>query len=150
MTTFLIILAILLAIFAGLQAYVRFAPTKTADWTITPSDKAPGDYKAEGSFTAVRFVEGDGSDFLQQFQRSILAEPRTEKLGTVQGQEIYVSRSKLWGFPDYTTVALAADPASGKTHATVFGRLRFGKGDMGVNADRLKRVLSRVGASANG
>lgn len=142
------VLWIILAIFIGLQAYIRFAPTSASAWTIDATDRAPGDYPSEGGFMAVRRVAGDSSTFLHQFEAALLAEPRTAKLGDADGQHIYVARSAFWGFPDYVTVDLRDAPGGGR--ATVYSRLRFGKGDMGVNAKRIKRVLDRMGSTVQG
>lgn len=97
---------------------------------------------------AVRRVAGESSTFLRQFEAALLAEPRTAKLGDADGQHIYVARSAFWGFPDYVTVDLR--DAQGGARATVYSRLRFGKGDMGVNAKRIKRVLDRMGSTVQG
>ncbi|HHB81701.1 MAG TPA: DUF1499 domain-containing protein, partial [Aliiroseovarius sp.] len=43
----------------------------------------------------------------------------------------FVTRSRLWGFPDYTTIAYADG------RITIFARLRFGRSDLGVNAARV-------------
>ena len=43
----------------------------------------------------------------------------------------WITRSRLFGFPDYTTAEVRSDGLY------VWSRLRFGKGDMGVNAARL-------------
>jgi uncharacterized protein (DUF1499 family) len=50
----------------------------------------------------------------------------------------YVTRSRVMGFPDYTTVRQAGDMVE------IYGRLRFGKSDLGVNAARIDRWLRRL------
>ena len=64
--------------------------------------------------------------------------PRTRVLaGSVnEGRITYVTRSKVIGFPDYTTV----EHSDGllRMHA----RLRFGRSDLGVNAERLRHLLT--------
>ena len=69
------------------------------------------------------------------------ATPRTTVLaGSVaEGRITYVTRSRLWGFPDYTTVERSGD------RITLFGRLRFGRGDMGVNRARIEGWLAQAG-----
>lgn len=135
-----------LLIFVALQLYVRLAPTQPETWAIATAQKAPGDYPSEGGFMAVRDVEGDGSAFLRAFDQAMQAEPRTSLFGTVDGQQVYVSRSQLWGFPDYTTVNVEPVVGSDRARATIYSRLRFGRSDMGVNKQRMKRVLGSVGA----
>ena len=48
------------------------------------------------------------------------------------GRISWVPRSALWGFPDYTTAEVRPDGLY------TYARLRFGRGDMGVNAARLQ------------
>ena len=46
----------------------------------------------------------------------------------------YVTRSALWGFPDYTT-AIAQPDDRGGTYLILHGRARYGASDLGVNAN---------------
>jgi len=132
---------VVVLVFVGLQAYIRFVPSDAANWTVDANADAPGTYPKEGGFKVVAKVDGDADAILGAFDTSMMAQPRTQKLGAVDGQQIYVTRSLLWGFPDYTTAALSDD----QTRATFYSRLRFGKSDMGVNGKRLKRVLAQAG-----
>tara|TARA_R110000850_G_scaffold11502_5_gene39352 strand:- start:1456 stop:1902 length:447 start_codon:yes stop_codon:yes gene_type:complete len=134
---------IVVAGFVGLQAYVRLAPTQVENWAIKDSPQEPGDYPTEGGFKVVRLVDGDGSDVVDAFGNAMLSLPRTQKLGQVRGQDVYVTRSLLWGFPDFTTIA--REDAGAQTRVVIYGRLRFGKSDMGVNKNRLQRVLAGIG-----
>ena len=132
-------LTVVLVAFVALQLVIRLAPSQPENWVISETGQAPGDYPSEGGFRVVRSVE-DASAFTRKFEQAILAEPRTRKLGQVQGQDIYISRTALWGFPDYTTLAIQDG------RAEIYARLRFGKSDMGVNRARLERVLRRIDA----
>lgn len=123
---------ILIGIVAGM-AYVRLAPSDPARWhgmteTIAPGDLAGG---------ALRVVAGD----LAALDAIIRATPRTQVLAgdVAQGMITYVTRSRVFGFPDYTTVR--QDGARLEIH----GRLRFGKSDLGVNAARIDGWLQRLG-----
>jgi len=136
---------IALAIFVALQAYIRLAPAPAARWELGAVDKAPGDYPSEGGFMAVREVEGDGAAFLNRFDEAMLSLPRTRRIDSTAGQALYVTRSAFWGFPDYTSVAVTPVDGKDQSRAVVYGRLRFGRSDMGVNAKRLKRVLAQAG-----
>ena len=49
----------------------------------------------------------------------------------------YVTRSALFRFPDYTTVRHR------DAQIEIYGRLRFGRSDLGVNAARIDRWLER-------
>jgi len=68
-----------------------------------------------------------------------LAEPRTTvvagSLGA--GRITYMTRSRLWGFPDFTTVQ--AVPLQGGATLALLARLRFGGSDLGVNRARVER-----------
>ena len=86
-----------------------------------------------------RIIDGDATR-LASFDSAFRAEPRTEVLaGSIdEGRITYISRTRFWGFPDYTTVELR----DGKLY--ILSRLRFGASDLGVNRNRLERVLGRL------
>jgi len=132
---------VVVLVFVGLQAYIRFAPSDAANWTVDANADAPGTYPTEGGFKVVTKVDGDADALLGAFDTAMMAQPRTQKLGQAGGQQIYVTRSLLWGFPDYTTAALSDD----RSRATFYSRLRFGKSDMGVNRKRLQQILGTIG-----
>lgn len=73
----------------------------------------------------------------------IRATPRTRVLaGTLDdGQITYVTRSRGFGFPDYTTLSLS----DGGQVIEIRSRLRFGKSDLGVNRARIERWLEALG-----
>lgn len=54
----------------------------------------------------------------------------------------YVTRSALWGFPDVTTVEVAATNRGAAV--TLYGRLVYGKADMGVNKARIEGWLEQL------
>ncbi len=114
-------------------AYVRLAPSDPAQWHVLPDGVQPGD----GAGSAVRVLPDDG-DTLARLDAVIRATPRTTRLaGSVdEGMVTYVTRSALWGFPDYTTVARRDG------QIVLYARLRFGRSDMGVNARRLDGWLA--------
>lgn len=132
-------LAALVAIALLFAAYVRFAPTDPRAWNepITAIEGAdlPGG--------AIRVLEAD----IEMYRRvrSVLGDlPRTQLI--TRAREIvgsqkderritYVTRSRLWGFPDYTTVQFSGGVLK------LYGRLRFGVVDMGVNRERLQQVF---------
>jgi uncharacterized protein (DUF1499 family) len=81
---------------------------------------------------------------LERLDAIALAEPRTRRLagGAAEGRITYESRSLLWGFPDYTTVAVVRE--GGASVPVLLGRARFGRGDLGVNRARIERWLKRL------
>lgn len=127
------LLAVLLVVLiaAGL-AFIRLAPSDPARWHQMPESVTDRDL--EGG--AMRRVEGD----LAALDAIIRDTARTRVLaGSVdQGMITYVTRSRVFGFPDYTTVRQSDDMLE------IYGRLRFGKSDLGVNAVRIERWLDRL------
>lgn len=132
-------LALLLVLILGFAAYVRLAPSDPSRWHRPVPDLALGDHPREGSFATVR--DGADPDALARIDAAARATPRTTVLaGSVaEGRITYVTRSRLWGFPDYTTVEQSGD------RITLYGRLRFGRGDMGVNKARIEGWLAQAG-----
>ncbi len=127
---------VLLAGLVALALYVRLAPVDPAQWHRLPQDMRAG----ERPGGAVRVIEGDAEE-LVRLHHLILATPRTHVLagGPEQGMVTYETRSLVFGFPDYTTVA----QRDGRI--VIWGRLRFGRSDLGVNARRIDRWLERLG-----
>ncbi|WP_281967394.1 DUF1499 domain-containing protein [Roseovarius nanhaiticus] len=126
-----IILIILLAVVA-LLAWIRLAPDDTARWHKLP--EVAGNKDLEGG--VMRRVQGD----LAALDAIIRAEPRTQVLaGSVEeGMVTYITRSRVFGFPDYTTVAQRGGDL------VIHARLRYGKSDMGVNKARVERWLAAM------
>ena len=127
-----IALVLLAAALAGALAFIRLAPSEPMRWhqmpeTITDRDLDGG---------AMRRVEGD----LAALDRIIRGTPRTRVLaGSVaEGMVTYVTRSRVFGFPDYTTVRQDGEMLE------IFARLRFGRSDLGVNAARVDGWLGRL------
>lgn len=132
----------------GFGLYVRLAPSDPARWHVGAYPKPPGDRPAAGAFEAVRVIRADPDEALAQIDAIIRATPRTTHLAgsREEGMLTYITRSALWGFPDYTTVELipANAEAEGAPTLTIRGRLRFGEGDMGVNAQRIGGWLAAL------
>ncbi|SFE14099.1 DUF1499 domain-containing protein [Roseivivax sediminis] len=129
---------ILLVVIGGL-AWIRLAPSDPEVWHVDPQVTADQDMA-----TGVRRRIPAGEDTLERLNAIILATPRTELLaGSVEeGHLTYVTRSKWFGFPDYTTIARKDDVIE------LWARLRFGQSDMDVNRERVEGWLSRLGAGA--
>lgn len=127
----------------GLMAYVRLAPLDPARWHVDVAAAFP---QAGAEITvmtggAVMVLPGDAA-VLAALDRVAMATPRTVRVaGSVaEGRITWVTRSRLWGFPDYTTAQV------GPQGVVVYARLRFGNGDMGVNAARLTAWRDAVAA----
>lgn len=139
----------LLAAVLVLVAYVRLAPLNGAAWHETGVPMMePGHYRATGSHIEQRRLEGTGRATLERLDGIIRATPRTQRVaGSVDsGKVTYVTRSRLIGFPDYTTVTLMQSPDGAMSTLQVYGRLRFGKSDMGVNGARIEGWMAQLDA----
>ncbi|WP_418887858.1 DUF1499 domain-containing protein [Mesobacterium pallidum] len=128
---------LVLIMVASFALWVRIAPSDPERWHIPLT--FDGNRDLEGG--AMRILRGQ-ADRLAELDAIAQATERTEALaGTVEeGRITYVTRSQLWGFPDYTTV----DTSGGDLR--LFARLRFGKGDMGVNKARLDGWIAALKA----
>jgi len=91
----------------------------------------------------VRVVQAD-PDLLSDLDYTMRSLPRTRLLaGSLEeGRLTYVTRSKWMGFPDYTTIEQVGDQVDEQIR--LYGRLRFGRSDMGVNAARMDGLLHQV------
>ena len=129
------LIGIALFVVVALALYVRLAPSDTARWHQPIAATADADL-AGG---AIRILNADKASF-EEVDNVMRSLPRTQVLaGSVEdGLVTYVTRSQLWGFPDYTTAQFE------KGTLTLFARLRFGRSDLGVNAARLTQVLAAI------
>ncbi|MDO9637656.1 MAG: DUF1499 domain-containing protein [Pseudotabrizicola sp.] len=142
-----LIFAALIVAVLGLMAFVRLAPDDPARWHVAQDGagwaKAPWDaVLSETGAARLRLSAAKAApvDLLARLDDMALATPRTRRLaGSVaEGRITYVTRSALWGFPDYTTAEAREDGLY------IHARLRFGREDMGVNADRLRAWLAAM------
>lgn len=132
---------ILAIMVVAVLAYIRLAPSDLARWHVQASGSDIGDHpRADGRVWRQEIV-GNGRDQLRDLDRIILDTPRTTRLtGSVDaGQVTYVTRSAVMGFPDYTTVGVYGD---NPRYLEIYGRLRFGRSDLGVNAKRIEGWLA--------
>jgi hypothetical protein len=137
-----------LAATLALAAWVRLAPSDPATWHVSPSlfgwdHDGPWDQVVPltgGAALRLAPARGAPADLLARLDAIALATPRTIRLAgsPADGRITWVTRSLLWGFPDYTTAE--ARPDGLYIHA----RLRFGRSDLGVNAARLQDWLGRL------
>ncbi len=134
---------LILAAVVAFAAYVRLAPSDPLRWHVGSGAQWPwGEIVADDRSATLRLGpdRGDASDLLGRFDAIALATPRTVRLaGSVEeGRITWITRSLLWGFPDYTTAETRPDGLY------LYARNRFGRGDMGVNAARLRDWLARL------
>jgi len=124
------VLLALLAVVAVL-GYIRLSPNDPAQWHVDVPSFEARDF-AGG---AIRVIEGDAGKLrrLDEVMSSTGAQVIAGSLDT--GHLTYVTRTALIAFPDFTTVQLK----DGKI--ALYGRLRFGSADLGVNKRRIEGWL---------
>ncbi len=123
-----LIILVLLAVFV---AYVQFAPSDPNRW----HQDVTGEHNADFAGGALRIVEAELADLDR-----VIRESRGRVLaGSVEdGLITYISRTRIVGFPDYTTVQRRGPQLA------IFGRLRFGKSDLSVNRKRIEDWISKL------
>ena len=136
------------ALAAGAAAWVRLAPADAAAWHVDP---------AKGRTGAGRYLVAPGGDrapvrldaapdaVATALERIAEGTPRTRRVAGEAAFATYETRSRVFGFPDYTSVRVAADGAG--SVVTVYGRLRYGQDDMGVNRARVEDWLAQLEAA---
>ena len=131
---------ILVLLLAAGQAWVRLAPSDITRWHTDPARGVAG----ANSHVAKAYFPIGQTGALAAFDRVAMAEPRTSRLAgsAEEGRITYVSRSRVWGFPDYTTVGTVPDGEG--VWLVIYARARFGREDFGVNAARVGRWLSAI------
>jgi uncharacterized protein (DUF1499 family) len=125
----------------GVVAWVRLAPVDVARWHVDPVT-APD--PATPNFARVAPGEVTGTGLMAKADAVMLAMPRTRRIaGSVaEGWATYETRSRLMGYPDYTSIRVI--PAEGGETLAAFARSRFGYSDLGVNAARLAALRAAL------
>mgnify|MGYP000740084452 CR=1 FL=1 len=116
-------------------AYIRLAPADPADWHVAPQAETNQDLQGG----VLRVVE-TGPEGLARLDAIARNAPRTSVLaGSVsEGRITYITRTKIIGFPDYTTAQQDGNVLR------IHGRLRFGRKDFGVNKARVDGWLAQM------
>lgn len=129
------VLWVLLALVVVGMGFIRLAPSDPGHWHVPPEVTQNRDLPG-----GVMRIVPDAEGALAQIDAIARATPRTTVLaGSVdEGMITYITRTKIMGFPDYTTIWQDGD--SLKIHA----RLRFGQSDLGVNRARVDGWLSEL------
>ena len=133
------LLSILIAV-AAVIVWARTLDVPAHRYHRTGGPDTPGDHRAGNGFTAVRAV-AEPAEALRALSEVAETAARTTRLaGSVAGGHVsYVTRSRIFGFPDVTNIWIS----DGRVH--VRGKAVVGKGDMGVNRARVRRWLGRAG-----
>lgn len=137
-----LILIAVIVLMIGFALWVRIVPARPANWHRVPQVPNPGDTTTIGSHAHRRAASPADLARLDQIIRAT-ARTRVMTGSVAEGMVTYETRSLLWGFPDYTTVHLDGPDM------VIYGRLRFGRGDLGVNKARITRWLATLDADAS-
>lgn len=145
-------LILIFALGLALAAWIRLAPDDPARWHVPVADAGaptPGPCVEQirtvpKGARATCLLSQTPAALLEELEAIALATPRTTHLaGTPDESRItWVSRSRLMGYPDYITAEASLTPQG--TRLDIFSRQRYGQGDHGVNAARLRAWLSRL------
>ncbi|WP_435231714.1 DUF1499 domain-containing protein [Pseudopelagicola sp. nBUS_20] len=126
-----------LSLFLIILAYIRFVPSDPAKWHVAP--KLAGDQIFNNGAVRVVLI---GKDGLRRLVKVVEDDPRSQILvgSTEEGMITFISRSRIVGFPDYTTVLQDGEKL------VMLARSRFGRKDFGINAERLDRWIDALSA----
>jgi uncharacterized protein (DUF1499 family) len=88
-------------------------------------------------------------DLRLAFARAIADEPRLVRVDSDDASltERYIQRSRVMRYPDTIVVRFIDQPA-GRSTIALYSRSQLGKGDLGVNLDRIHRWLAALEALA--
>ncbi len=141
------ILAGLLALaFAGTAIGMRLAPTPTEVWHLDPRTVTPPETP---NFVLLRGEEAPTRNAsvadLAAAVDAIARDDGARLIGgsLADGHMTYVDRTPLLGFPDAISVRIR-ETEDGSAAIDIFSRSCFGYSDMGVNAERIERWMSRL------
>lgn len=138
----IILLVLVSAVLAG-WAWVRFAPDDPARWHRGSGREEIGHHPGANSHV-FRERPTDAGQRLADFDAVIRATPRTKVLaGSLdEGRITYVTRTRLVGYPDYTTLSVEETPKGPVIE--LFGRARYGSSDIGVNRARIEAWIKAL------
>ncbi len=138
--------------YLAVTAVVRLAPSDPKVWNVAVT--GPDDPVAGPCAKQIKIVPKGaratclltvGPDVvLTRLNVIALTFPRTSYLtgAAAESRVTWISRSRLMGYPDYITAETSQTPAG--TRLDILSRQRFGDGDWGVNAARLKLWLTAL------
>lgn len=126
---------LLIFLIVGMAIYIRTAPIDTDHWHQPIHSEVDNTMKGG----AIRILPNSQGAFAA-LNGALKSLERTEVIAgsADSGHVTYVTRSKWIGFPDYTTLEQS------ENNIKMYARLRFGRRDMGVNAARLRKLMSSI------
>lgn len=126
---------LIVALIMAMMVYIRVSPIDPDQW----HQRIESDVDKTMNGGAIRIIPGaqvafkDLNEALNSMDRTTIIAGSLE-----EGLVTYVTRSKWFGLPDYTTLERS------QTGIKMFARLRFGRRDLGVNAARLRKLVAAI------
>jgi uncharacterized protein (DUF1499 family) len=134
------IIAVIVAFIVVFGIWVRVSPLPEDRLTAKPGPDEPGVHPSMGGIKVVRPLDTLPKGAFDKMLDIAAATPCTERVGEGTDPAAFVTRSKLWAFPDIAVIWVE----DGNLH--VQSHLVFGRGDMGVNAAKVTRWFDRLEA----
>lgn len=129
---------------AGVDFATLVRPSTPNSYLVCPADRCAAVADEPGPVYAAPAVE-----LLARIRAILSAEPRT-RLMQDQPERlrlVFVQRSRIFRFPDTVTVQLFSLPDGGATLA-MYSHSNYGRSDLGVNKERVRRWLDLIEAEA--
>ena len=142
MKLILILLAVLAAFAALLAIFARLKPIDAKRLSAMPGPDVPGFHTLPGGVKVVLPLSELPEDAPEKLRQIISQTPRTKGVAGGQGHS-FITRSRLFGFPDVTRIWVADDALHIHAHLVI------GKSDLGVNGDRVRQWLTQLGYTAS-
>ncbi|WP_102222728.1 DUF1499 domain-containing protein [Acidimangrovimonas sediminis] len=143
---------LLILVVAFAAAWVRFSPNPPRAWAVDPlvagRPHQPNGWliRPEGGDMAAPVYRIPAPELATRLEEVALATPRTRLIAgsAASGQMTFLTRSLIWGFPDFTSVKVL--PLGEASTFAAYARARFGRSDFGVNKARLLHWLAELSA----
>ncbi|MBT2132590.1 DUF1499 domain-containing protein [Aliiroseovarius lamellibrachiae] len=137
MKTLMIGAGIVLFLVVGVALFARVKPLPSERFSGWPGPNTPGKHMLVGGVKYVLPLADLPNNALAQLAAIIKASPRSVPHETQKGRA-FVTRSKVFGFPDITLLW----EQDGQLH--IHAHLVIGKSDLGVNAARVDGWLEQL------
>ncbi len=140
-----IIAGLIVMALVGVMGWVRLAPVDPARWHVDPQtapDPATPNFARIAPGQVV--LDGPVDAATARLRTAMEGMPRTRLIAGSEddGLMTFVSRSRMMGYPDFTTIRVLPQD-DGVTFAAL-ARSRFGQSDLGVNAARLQALQDAI------
>lgn len=137
---------IIIAVIVGALVLPRVIKVPLESVHTTFPAQVPGEYPATKGHSVTREITTTPERLLEVLDDIAKSTPRTKQIaGSVDEQMItYVTRSRVFGFPDFTTVQIVTAEDGETPLLQITARARFGKSDFGVNKKRVERWLGEL------